>query len=88
MRDVDMIPGFSLTSENRIFVSASSDKTLRMWDARSDTPKRVLKGHTDVVYGCEFHKDGERFLSCSEDCTIRLWNLEDCLPAWSGRLLT
>jgi hypothetical protein len=61
----------------RLIVSASSDKTLRMWDARSDSSKRILKGHSDVVYSCAFSPDGNTIISSSEDTTIRLWSAHE-----------
>ena len=48
-----------------------------MWDARSDGAKRVFKGHSDVIYSCNFAPDGNTFISSSEDCTIRLWSTHE-----------
>ena len=74
---MDIIPGFNFADENRLILSASSDKTLKMWDARSDGAKKTFKGHSDVIYSCSFSPDGNTFISGSEDCTIRIWHTHE-----------
>jgi len=36
---------------------------------------RVLRGHTDAVYGFSFARDGRRMVSASDDGTARVWDL-------------
>jgi hypothetical protein len=55
-------------------VTASADKTARVWDARSGAELLVLRGHTDSVNGASFSPDGARVVSASNDRTARVWD--------------
>jgi WD40 repeat protein len=55
-------------------LSASEDKTLRLWDLASGETLRVLEGHSDQVTHV-VALPGERALSASRDNTLRLWDL-------------
>ena len=37
----------------------------------------MFKGHSDVIYSCNFAPDGNTFISGSEDCTIRIWSTHE-----------
>ncbi|NXF45341.1 WSB1 protein, partial [Oceanites oceanicus] len=53
VRDLTFAPDGSL-----ILVSASRDKTLRVWDLKDDgNMMKVLRGHQNWVYGCAFSPD-------------------------------
>ena len=55
-------------------VSASADKTLRIWDAASGETRRTLSGHTRAVYGCAVAPDGTWIVSASADETSQIWD--------------
>ncbi|MBI1314465.1 hypothetical protein GC176_24495 [bacterium] len=59
----------------RLIATASSDKTVRVWD-RTSGESTVLRGHSSDVYRCSFSPDGKRLASASQDGTVRVWNLE------------
>ena len=58
-------------------VTASSDKTARLWDARSGRLFAILSGHTDEVNAVAYSPDGSRIITASSDKTARLWDAHD-----------
>ena len=85
---VDRLPGRALPREGHSnwvrscayspdgsrIVSASSDQTLRIWDARSGDALLTLAGHTSAVLSCAYSPDGSRIVSASVDRTLRIWD--------------
>ncbi len=55
-------------------VTASQDKTARLWDAHTGKLLTTLWGHAGGVKNAEFSPDGQRIVTCSEDCTARIWD--------------
>src|SRR5262249_46400656 len=55
-------------------VTASDDKTARIWDAASGNEIAVLRGHEDVVKSAAFSPDGSRIVTASKDKTARIWD--------------
>jgi WD40 repeat protein len=55
-------------------VTASEDKTARIWDAASAREISVLRGHENPVYSAAFSPDGLRIVTASEDKTARIWD--------------
>ena len=60
--------------------SASSDKTAKIWDARTGTHLLDLKGHTDKVLNVAFSPDGTRLVTGSYDKTARVWDARTGAP--------
>src|SRR5262249_14923230 len=44
-------------------VTASADRTAKVWDARTGTPALGLKGHTGGVWSAAFSPDGARIVT-------------------------
>ncbi|RWS25934.1 phospholipase A-2-activating protein-like protein, partial [Leptotrombidium deliense] len=55
------------------FLTASADKTLKLWDIESGSCKHTFTGHTDCVRGISVLSNSE-FISCSNDATVRHWH--------------
>jgi hypothetical protein len=55
-------------------VTASGDKTARIWDAASAKEIAVLRGHESGVSSAAFSPDGTRIVTASEDMTARIWD--------------
>ncbi|KAK5582409.1 hypothetical protein RB653_003994 [Dictyostelium firmibasis] len=68
-------------SENLSFVSASLDKTLRVWNFnRSQSEIKALaclKEHTGTIESVDVSPDSSRIVSGSMDSTIKLWNISE-----------
>src|SRR5215813_2139926 len=55
-------------------VTASDDKTLRIWDAASGKEIALLRGHDNAVRSAVFSSDGLRSVTASYDKTARIWD--------------
>ena len=58
-----------------MLVSASWDRTLKLWDASSGFILMTLRGHTDWVSCCAWNRDGTRIASSSFDGTLKIWDV-------------
>jgi WD40 repeat protein len=58
------------------FVSASSDRTLRLWDLETGQLLRTFEGNAGSVNAVVVTPDGRRAISASRDGMLRLWELE------------
>jgi WD40 repeat protein len=58
----------------RRVISASSDKTARIWDCDTGKELLVLRGHEGRVVSARFSKDGRRAFTVGADRTARLWD--------------
>jgi WD40 repeat protein len=55
-------------------VTASVDKTARIWDAATGTPIARPLRHEGVVRSATFSPDGKRVLTASDDWSAQLWD--------------
>jgi eukaryotic-like serine/threonine-protein kinase len=55
-------------------VTASADKTARIWDARTGAELAVLSGHGDIILSAAYSPDGTRIVTASYDKTARIWD--------------
>ena len=65
-----------MSGDGRLAVSASSDKTLKVWEVESGRELRTLQGHSSSVNGVALSGDGRLAVSASEDKTLKVWELE------------
>ncbi|OGF68159.1 MAG: hypothetical protein A2Y62_13550 [Candidatus Fischerbacteria bacterium RBG_13_37_8] len=64
-------------SPNDLYIaSASSDKTIRIWDAETGQELLCLNGHEDSVNSVAFSHVNYNLASGSNDWTIRIWDSE------------
>jgi WD40 repeat protein len=60
-----------------LLVSASKDRTLRLWNPNDGKLSKALEGHTAWVQGVTFFAQGTRLASVSADGSVRLWDLSE-----------
>ena len=71
----DIVSGAAFSPDGKRIVTASLDKTARVWDAATGQPiGEPLKGHEDLVYSAAFSPDGKRIVTASWDKTARVWD--------------
>ncbi|MBF0623714.1 MAG: pentapeptide repeat-containing protein [Magnetococcales bacterium] len=58
-------------------VSASYDKTVKVWDAGNGQLIRTLEGHGGGVRSAAYSPDGHSIVSASFDKTVKVWNAEN-----------
>jgi WD40 repeat protein len=63
-----------VSSDGRRIVSASRDRTLKIWDTASGAEIVSLVGHSEAVIACAFAPDGNHVASGSDDGVLRLWD--------------
>ncbi|ORZ37911.1 WD40-repeat-containing domain protein, partial [Catenaria anguillulae PL171] len=69
----------AISSDGQFALSASWDKTLRLWDLTTGKATRRFIGHTNDVLSVSFSADNRQIVSGSRDKTIKLWNtLGEC----------
>ena len=76
---------FSL--DGKRVVTASADKTARLWNAETGTEIAVLKAHEGTVWSVAFSPDGKRVVTASADETARLWDVSRSEVVVRGRAL-
>jgi len=58
-------------------ITASDDKTLKLWDVNTGKEMGTFIGHCDSVIGCAFSPDGKKVLSASRDKTLKGWDVNN-----------
>jgi WD40 repeat protein len=64
----------AVTADGRKVISASDDKTLKVWDLASGQVVQTFLGHSDGVSSVALTPDDKYAVSGSDDKTIRVWD--------------
>jgi len=67
-------------SSGNLLVSASRDKTLRIWDVSTGYCVKTIRGHADWVRDVSPSFDGRFLLSAGNDQTARIWDASSGEP--------
>lgn len=70
----DLITAIAFSPDGKTIVSASNDKTMRLWDRQGNPIGEPLQAHTLDVKAVAFSPDGKTVVSGGSD-GMRLWNL-------------
>jgi len=71
---LDHSAGADHSPDGSRIVTASTDRTARIWDAATGKEIAVLRGHDRAVHSAAFSPDGSRIVTASEDKTARIWD--------------
>ncbi|MCT7961418.1 serine/threonine protein kinase [Laspinema sp. D1] len=71
----------AISSDGETLVSGSRDKTIKIWNLKTEKLLNTLTGHDLWVRSVAISLDGQTLVSGSYDNTIKIWNLK------SGKLL-
>ncbi|MFO0954682.1 MAG: serine/threonine-protein kinase [Isosphaeraceae bacterium] len=69
-----------ISPDGETILTASEDRTARLWSARDGSPVGAPMGHNGAVRAAAFSPDGRTVVTASEDKTARLWSARDGSP--------
>jgi len=66
-----------ITPDETRAISASNDRTLKVWDIDNRTELFTLSGHKGRITSVALLPDGKRVISASADGTLKIWSIEE-----------
>jgi WD40 repeat protein len=85
----DRVYGCAVSPDGHWIVSASADKTLKIWDPSNGKELRTLKGHTSDINACAISPDGTWIVSASLDKALKIRGINNAskMHTLYGRLV-
>jgi len=71
----DSVQDIAVTPDDKTFVSASADKTLRVWDIETGKTLHVLSGHVYAVNSVAITPDGKYVVSTDNGGILKIWDI-------------
>ncbi|UCH93238.1 MAG: NACHT domain-containing protein [Candidatus Aminicenantes bacterium] len=75
LRHTAPVWGCAFSPDGKTIISASEDKTIKLWDVQSGKEIKTFIGHKGRVWDCTFSPEGKFILSAAEDNTLKLWGV-------------
>ncbi len=73
--DQDVVSSVAFSPDGKTLASASTDKTIKLWNVNTGKEISTLTGHESEVIRVAFSPDGKTLASVSWDKTMKLWNV-------------
>jgi len=70
----DTITCLTFSPDSTRLVSASADRTVKVWDVSRNHEVLTLRGHTGRVLSAAFSPDGARLATAGEDGVVQVWD--------------
>ena len=90
----DCVASAAFSPDGARIVTASDDRTARIWDTVTAHEIALLRGHKDRMTRAAFSADGARIVTASDDLSARIWDAAErsspCTgtrTAWQARCL-
>lgn len=71
----DAVTALAASRDGQFLVTASADKTLKLWDVQSGVLRKTFSGHTANVTAVAFAPDMHWIVSGSNDRTLKIWDV-------------
>lgn len=72
---VDSVNSVNFQPYSTTLATASADKTVSVWDARTSLCVQTFYGHDNCVNSCKFSPKGDRLSSCDSNGIVKSWDL-------------
>jgi dipeptidyl aminopeptidase/acylaminoacyl peptidase len=69
------VRSIAITPDGRTLISASNDRTIKIWDLATGRERTTLRGHKGPVAMVAISPDGRTLASGGDDGTVKLWDL-------------
>lgn len=74
-----------ISADGKFALSASWDKTLRLWNLETGETSKRFVGHEGDVLSVSIAKDSRKIVSASRDKTVKVWNtIGTCMQTLTG----
>lgn len=73
----DQVNYIALSRDNKRLISASSDKTVKVWNTETGKSEKTLTGHDWKVISVAISLNGKYAVSGSNDGSVKIWDIDE-----------